>query len=419
MDLEHVDVIDLSAGTYGAGEWITPSGEVEEGYLGALARRYRERTGALVAVAGRITTPASAETLVASGAADLICVARAMHADPDWSRHAIEDTDPRPCISCNQGCADVVFSGRPIWCAVNPSTGEEGRPRHSPTPRRSTQNRSWAAVVGGGPAGLEAAVTSRRLGSACGYSRPSRTSAASTGWQPRLRAKPQFGRLLTWYANRLQQLGVDVRAGVTATPAQIAGSLAVVLATGGNDYIPPVPGLEEPRVRGVRSWLGGSSVSGSTDRSRSGAPIEPASTSRTTSCAVVGSSRSWRAKPSWHPTQERERSCQRSGGSTGSPRVTLHLGCTVEQIAADTVAVSRAGAVGGRRAWAAARVARSDPRCGRTPLGTLDPPAFVDAVDTGGEDTFDAAFRAGRASAVRLLHSLRDATPGSGVRTPA
>lgn len=255
--LDLVDVVDLSAGTYGAGHWITPSGEVEEGYLAQTARRYRRETGRCVSMAGRITSPDVARRLVSEGATDLVSVARALHADPAWARHATTGSEPRPCISCNQGCADVVFTGQPLWCTANPSTGREGRtalPRQLPEQR--TDRRARIVVAGSGPAGLQAAHTL----AAAGWPVTIHEKAGSPGGQlaatSRLRAKPQFARLLAWYLEELRRFGAELLVGSEINAASsLDHVLGVVDATGGTDYVPPVTGDGIDRLIGARAWL--------------------------------------------------------------------------------------------------------------------------------------------------------------------
>jgi 2,4-dienoyl-CoA reductase-like NADH-dependent reductase (Old Yellow Enzyme family)/thioredoxin reductase len=252
MGLDSVDVIDISAGTYGAGQWITPSGEVEEGYLARIAQRYR-RFGRPVSVAGRITTPAAAAQVLADEHADLVVVGRALHADPDWAKHAMGGTEPRPCISCNQGCADVIHRGLPLWCAVNPETGFEG---DRPPRRNDVPQGSRLLVVGGGPAGLEAAVTAARAGLRVRLLERRSILGGQFALASTLRSKPQFHRLSEWYGDQLAELGVEIRTGVTApADAYLRDADAVVVATGGTGYVPPVPGSDLARVVEVRDWL--------------------------------------------------------------------------------------------------------------------------------------------------------------------
>jgi len=103
--LDLVDAVDVSAGSYTAGEWIVQPGEVAQGVLAPFAAAFRE-FGRPIVVAGRITTAAVAEAILAAGQADLVAVGRALHADPDWPRLVLQGAAPRPCIGCNQGCID-------------------------------------------------------------------------------------------------------------------------------------------------------------------------------------------------------------------------------------------------------------------------------------------------------------------------
>ncbi|MBG0567371.1 FAD-dependent oxidoreductase [Actinoplanes aureus] len=250
MRLDLVDVIDVSAGSYEAGEWIVQPGEFPRGVLAPHAARYR-RFGPLVAVAGRISTGDAAEAVLAGGAADLVSIGRALHADPDWARIVLDGGAPRPCIACNQGCIDVVHTQQPIWCVVNPGTSRESELAPPTTARRRV------LVIGAGPAGLEAGLRA----AARGHRVTVLEAAAAVGGQFRLAAglpsRPEFGRLMAWYLRELARAGVDVRLSTRADPAVVADVApdAVIVAAGGVDALPAVPGIDLPRVAGVRDWL--------------------------------------------------------------------------------------------------------------------------------------------------------------------
>jgi 2,4-dienoyl-CoA reductase-like NADH-dependent reductase (Old Yellow Enzyme family) len=180
-----------------------------------------------------------AEAIVASGAADMVGMARAHIADPDivskWrsGRH----DDVRPCVGCNQGCAQNLEKNLALTCFVNPRVGREGAWAEPVADRAAVPND--VLVVGGGPAGLEAALVAAARGHRVRlWERASRLGgrlALAAG----LRQREDFGLWLDYATRRLAVLGVAVQLAHEATAASIiaARPRALVLATGAE----PVP----------------------------------------------------------------------------------------------------------------------------------------------------------------------------------
>ena len=189
---------------------------------------------ALVIAESHIRTPANAEAVLSAEQADLVSIVRGQIADPHLSNKALEgrSEDIRPCLSCNQMCWGR--RGRDYWisCLVNPSAGREfewGGDRFI-----KTKSPKKILVVGGGPAGLEAARVSAERGhevtlAEAGDRLGGQFSLA--GMQPR---RGQINDLLDWYARQLSQLGVEVRLNTFLDADEIKEFAAdkTVLATG-------------------------------------------------------------------------------------------------------------------------------------------------------------------------------------------
>ncbi len=189
---------------------------------------------ALVQAESHIRTPAAAEAVIAAGHADMVSIVRGQIADPHLvaKARAGRADEVRPCISCNQLCWGRRSRDYWISCLVNPSAGREfewGGDRFEPAAvgRR-------VLVVGGGPAGLEAA----RVAAERGHTVTLWERGTALGGQFRLAglqpSRGQITELLAWHERRLAALGVDVRTGTEATAEAIAafGADEVVVATG-------------------------------------------------------------------------------------------------------------------------------------------------------------------------------------------
>jgi 2,4-dienoyl-CoA reductase-like NADH-dependent reductase (Old Yellow Enzyme family)/thioredoxin reductase len=189
---------------------------------------------ALVTAESHIRTPENAETVLGESSADLVSIVRGQIADPHLARKAGEgrSEDIRGCISCNQMCWGRRSRDYWISCLINPSAGREfewGGDRFTPAAVKKK-----VFVVGGGPAGLEAARVSAERGHTVTLAEASSRLGGNfllAGIQPR---RAQILDLIAWYERQLEKLGVEVRLNSYIETQDIDPSEAdvVIIATG-------------------------------------------------------------------------------------------------------------------------------------------------------------------------------------------
>ncbi|MGI5920736.1 MAG: FAD-dependent oxidoreductase [Syntrophomonadaceae bacterium] len=156
------DIINCSSGTYESGLKSIEPVSYKEGWRVYLAGEVKKEINIPVISGGMLNNPAFANQLIASKRTDFVFLGRSFLADSEWPNKAREGriNDIRPCIRCNN-CIDNNFRGMMVDCTVNPHAGRERANYHHHTVSPGTLT---AVVVGGGPAGMQAALALQRRG---------------------------------------------------------------------------------------------------------------------------------------------------------------------------------------------------------------------------------------------------------------
>ncbi|KAF2414239.1 hypothetical protein B1729_05755 [Microbacterium sp. B35-04] len=233
-----IDFLDLAAGGYHNVHYVFPSSPMPYAWL-------RDDVAAVKAAnpdvpvfgVGAARSVEEAEEVVASGIADMVALTRAQIADPDLGRKLIglEPVDGaergiRHCIRLNQGCLGRGSRGLAMSCTVNPLAGRELERRERP---RTASPQRWI-VVGGGPAGMRAAVELATDGHSVTLIERAHELGGQLRLARRVPGRESVGLLVDDLVRDLAAAGVEVRLGVDATAETLGNEAAdgIVVAAG-------------------------------------------------------------------------------------------------------------------------------------------------------------------------------------------
>lgn len=215
------------------------------------AARIKQAVGPTPVIAStRIPTPELAEQVLRQSSADFVALARAFLADPQIVEKSRAGQTDRVniCVACNQACIDRSLTDRAVSCMVNPRAGRE---LDLPVPAR-VRRRGWLAVVGGGPAGLEAARVLAEAGQRVVLFEAQGKLGGQFRLASRVPGKGDYARTIEYFETELRRLGVEIRTGCSVEPKALDaldGAFAVVIATGVHPRSPDLEGIELPQVR--------------------------------------------------------------------------------------------------------------------------------------------------------------------------
>jgi len=240
-----IQAIDVTTGWH---EAPVPSfhASVPRGNWAYLAEGVKKVVSIPVITGTRVPDPILADRILVEGKADLVYMARPLIADPELPDKAAAGrlAEIRPCIACSR-CFSTILRGEPMVCTVNARAGREGEYRLDPTKQPQK-----VLVIGGGPAGMEAA----RVAATRGHRVTLMEKKEALGGQLPVAKLPPYkeeiGYFVEYLAGQMEKLDIEVRLGeeVTATTVKEMAPDVVVVATGAAPIVPDVPGAAGSNV---------------------------------------------------------------------------------------------------------------------------------------------------------------------------
>jgi 2,4-dienoyl-CoA reductase (NADPH2) len=217
--------------------------------------RFKKELSVPVITSNRINTPEVAEEVLARGDADMISMARPFLADPDFVNKAADNRadEINTCIGCNQACLDHVFGGVMTSCLVNPRACHETELHIV-----ATTNAKKIAVVGAGPAGLSAATTAASRGHQVTLFDAADEIGGQFNIAKQIPGKEEFYETLRYFNKQIEITGVDLQLNTRVTAEQLnnGGFDEVIIATGISPRIPPIEGINHPKVMNYLDVIG-------------------------------------------------------------------------------------------------------------------------------------------------------------------
>jgi len=240
LEEEGVAAVHVSAGSVcSTPPWYFQHMFVPKGKTWEMARYIKEEITIPVIFVGQINTREDVDTVSRDYDADYIAVGRALVADPDFIGKYLGAVDGtvRPCLACAEGCLGGVKSGKGLQCLVNPEVGKE----HESVPDADRPHHY--AVVGGGLAGMEAAIVLREKGHTVDLYEKDQLGG-QFNLAPLTPNKQSLAKLVPYLKARLEEAGVTVIAKEAVASDLAAGYDGVILATGSQVSVPAIPGLD-------------------------------------------------------------------------------------------------------------------------------------------------------------------------------
>lgn len=256
-----IDVINVSCGIYETGSVCVEPISFPQGWRHDLIKAVKDHVGIPVIGNSAFREPAIAEAFLDTGVEDFVGLGRAWLADEEWGKKVLEGREKElckciSCMRCFESLSEYSAVGLPAECAVNPRTAREKK--YGAAIYDSEGHK--AAVIGGGPGGMSAALTLAQRGIKVTLIEKD----SALGGLVNLAKEPPHKGNMKWvaeyYGDALNRYGVDIRLGTEATPELIDSIKpdAVIVATGSAPIVPEsIPGVHGANVYSVADVLSG------------------------------------------------------------------------------------------------------------------------------------------------------------------
>ncbi|MCI2062928.1 MAG: FAD-dependent oxidoreductase [Eubacteriaceae bacterium] len=240
------DMINCSVGMYSVME-TEPTQWDDEGTFVYMSEAVKKAVNIPVAIVGKLRTPGFCSSVLNENKADILCIGRQNICDPSWTNKVLQGKEEtiRPCLNCLDGClGQFYFNHGTIHCTLNPYVGNEDIFNEFNIPKTGRPGK--IAVVGGGVAGMQFAIISKRRGNDVVLIEKADRLGGQMILAGKTPLKADVNNALEWFKAETERTGVDIRLNTEATPELIKslGADKAVLAMGAEPSFPPIDGIE-------------------------------------------------------------------------------------------------------------------------------------------------------------------------------
>ncbi len=236
-----IAALHISAGTVcSTPPWYFQHMFVSKGKTWEMAKKIKENVGVPVIAVGQINEIKDIDKIINNQMADYLAIGRAVVADPDFIGKYLGEVKGNivPCLACAEGCLGGVRSGQGLQCLVNPEVGKE---RES---IKRTEHPKKFAVIGGGLAGMEAAIILKKRGHEVNLYEKDELGGQFV-FAPLTPHKKSMGKLVPYFEKELEASGVKIISKEITKPEDVNKYDKVILATGSKPAIPKIEGLDK------------------------------------------------------------------------------------------------------------------------------------------------------------------------------